>query len=214
MQQLNILITAGPTREALDPVRFISNRSSGKMGYALAEAARKKGHRVILISGPVSLNKPKGIKFFPVETAAQMYKRTLLLSKKADLIVMCAAVADYTLFKTERTKIKKHASTLTLRLRRTKDILAELGRRKTEKQILVGFAAETSNLLENAQTKLASKNLDYIVANQVGSKTSGFESDYNQAVLLDRWKGRQKFSRMKKEKLAERLVSIWIGKRS
>src|SRR4051812_42442823 len=143
MSKCSVLITAGPTREPIDPVRFLSNRSSGKMGYAIAEAARAAGHFVTLISGPVCLTPPKGVKFLQIETAVQLRQAVLREAPKNRVIIMAAAVADYSPLKVAPGKIKKQESSLLLRLTKTPDILAELGRRKSKNQVLIGFAAET-----------------------------------------------------------------------
>lgn len=177
-----VLVTAGPTREALDPVRFISNRSSGKMGYALAEAALARGARVILISGPVHLSPPAGAKVVRVETAVEMRKAVLEHLEQATIIVKAAAVADYHLTRVPSRKMKKTAARISLELEPTPDILAELGEKKGDR-LLIGFAAETENLREEARRKLASKNCDMIVANLVGQEGAGFDSDFNEVVL-------------------------------
>jgi phosphopantothenoylcysteine decarboxylase/phosphopantothenate--cysteine ligase len=203
---MRVLITAGPTREPIDPVRFLSNRSSGKMGYALAKAAVAAGHRVTLVSGPVHQPVPRGVRLIPVETARQMRAATLKETRDASLVIMAAAVADYMPATPTRQKIKKNRGLLLLRLKRTPDILAELGKRKPSGQVLVGFAAETSRLLEYARGKLAAKNLDYIVANRVGIPGSGFDSDYNTAVLIGRDGAICRFPRMSKIRLARRLM--------
>jgi len=207
---LRMLITAGPTREPLDPVRYLSNRSSGKMGYALAEAARALGHRVTLISGPVSLESPSGIRRLLVETAAQMQRAVQKESRSADVIIMAAAVVDYAPATKAVQKIKKGKSSLTLRLKRTPDILAELGKRKKSSQCLIGFAAETTDLEAHARRKLRSKNLDFIVANRVGKKGTGFESDHNEALLLARDGARVHFPRMTKQRLARLLMRHFL----
>lgn len=177
-----VLVTAGPTREALDPVRFISNRSSGKMGYALAEAALARGASVILISGPVPLSPPAGAKVVRVETAVEMRKAVLEHLEPATIIVKAAAVADYHLTRAPSQKMKKTAARISLELEPTPDILAELGEKKGDR-LLIGFAAETENLREEARRKLASKNCDMIVANLVGQEGAGFDSDFNEVVL-------------------------------
>lgn len=206
-KRFKILITAGPTREPIDPVRFLSNRSSGKMGYALAQAALSLSHQVTLISGPVSIPPPKKARMIYVETAAEMFQKTISSAQKADLIIMCAAVADYRPSQVAKRKIKKTKKSLILKLNKTKDILAELGRTKSPRQILVGFAAETSHLLRNATRKLYSKNLDFIVANPVGGKGSAFDSDLNQATLLSKTGTIISFPRISKISLAKKLLS-------
>jgi phosphopantothenoylcysteine decarboxylase/phosphopantothenate--cysteine ligase len=177
-----VLITAGPTQEPLDPVRYISNRSSGKMGYALAEAAAARGARVILISGPVHLAPPHGLEVISVRTAAEMRQKVFENLEAASIVVKAAAVADFHLSKVPDQKVKKTAARLSLELDPTPDILAELGRKKGDR-LLIGFAAETQNLHQEARRKLESKNCDMIVGNLVGGSETGFESDENQVVL-------------------------------
>jgi phosphopantothenoylcysteine decarboxylase/phosphopantothenate--cysteine ligase len=178
-----VLITAGPTQEPLDPVRFISNRSSGKMGYALAEAAAERGARVILISGPVHLPAPQGVTLIRVHTAIEMRNAVFDHLADATIIVKSAAVADYHLSRVPQHKVKKTATRMSLELDPTPDILAELGQKKGDR-LLIGFAAETENLTEGARSKLQSKNCDMVVANLVGHDGTGFESDENEAVLV------------------------------
>lgn len=172
-----VLITAGPTREPLDPVRYLSNYSSGKMGYALAAAAQEQGAEVILVSGPVSLTPPAGVQLISVSTAADMLQAVLMHYDNIDVVIKAAAVADYRPVRTHEQKMKKE-SNLSVELVQNPDILAELGRRKS-KQILVGFAAETENLRENALDKLSRKNLDMIVANDLTGDGAGFDSETN-----------------------------------
>ena len=203
---MKILISAGPTREKIDPVRFISNYSSGKMGYALAEAASRAGHAVTLVSGPVSLTPPDSVRTIHVESAAEMTREVRKYAKSADLIIMAAAVADYTPADFARDKIKKQNDYLTIKLKKTEDILASLGRQKKTGQILVGFAAETSDLLRNAEEKLRRKNLDWIVANEVGRKDRGFTSDNNAATLISKDGRKVRFPLQKKFSLAEKIL--------
>ena len=181
-----VLITAGPTREAIDPVRFISNHSSGKMGYALAEAAAARGAAVTLISGPVALQKPEGLAAFrAVEAATEMYQAVLTSFQESDIVIMTAAVADYRPTAPSAQKIKKGEGVLTLALERNPDILAELGKIK-EGRILVGFAAETDNILEYAEGKLRRKNLDLIVANDLTQEGAGFGGETNIVKVINR----------------------------
>lgn len=180
---MRILVTAGPTREKIDPVRFISNRSSGRMGYAIAQAAARRGCEVVLISGPVSLPAPDGVRLVKVESAAEMLDAVSSEFSACDCLIMAAAVADYRPAKPSVSKLKKTPGNLSLELERTVDILAEMGRRKTAGQILVGFAAETSDLLGYAAKKLQSKNLDFIAANYV---SDGFGTSENTIHLLDK----------------------------
>jgi len=177
-----ILITAGPTQEPIDPVRFLSNRSSGKMGYALAEAAAARGARVVLISGPVNLAPPRGVETIPVRTAVEMREQVFERLAPATIVVKAAAVADFHVANAPGQKIKKTAARISLELDPTPDILAELGRKKGDR-LLIGFAAETQNLQQEARRKLELKNCDMVVGNLVGGADSGFESDYNEVTL-------------------------------
>ncbi len=178
-----ILITAGPTQEPLDAVRYLSNRSSGKMGYALAAGALERGARVILVSGPVHLEPPKGAEVIRVHTAVEMRAAVMEHLPEATVIIKAAAVADYHRVNAPSNKVKKTAARLSLELDPTPDILAELGRKKGDR-LLVGFAAETENLVEEARRKLESKNCDMVVANLVSAEGEGFESDENEVVLV------------------------------
>jgi len=179
-----ILITGGPTQEPIDPVRFITNRSSGKMGYALAKMARRRGAEVILITGPVSLPLPRrDIKWVPVRTAEEMRKDVFTHLKGSTVVIKAAAVSDYRPKIISQKKIKKGDSEYTLVLERTKDILGEIGKKK-ENRVLVGFAAETEDLISNARKKLEEKNLDFIVVNDVTEPGAGFEVDTNQVKIL------------------------------
>jgi phosphopantothenoylcysteine decarboxylase/phosphopantothenate--cysteine ligase len=177
-----VLVTAGPTEEPLDPVRYISNRSSGKMGYALAEAAAARGARVILISGPVHLAPPRGLEVIAVRTAAEMRQKVFDNLAPATIVVKAAAVADFHLSKVPDQKVKKTAARMSLELDPTPDILAELGRKKGDR-LLIGFAAETQNLHQEARRKLESKNCDMVVGNLVGGAETAFESEDNEVVL-------------------------------
>jgi phosphopantothenoylcysteine decarboxylase/phosphopantothenate--cysteine ligase len=201
-----VLITAGPTREPIDPVRFISNHSSGRMGYALARAAEYRGAEVILISGPVSLTPPVNVQVIPVRTAEEMAKETLARMTDCHIIIKVAAVGDYQADKVAAQKIKKGGRPeLVLHLKETRDILKEAGRKK-KKQILVGFAAETQALVKNAKTKLAEKNADMIVANMVSGKDSAFGSDTNEVCLLFKDGREERLPRQDKEALAHVLL--------
>jgi phosphopantothenoylcysteine decarboxylase / phosphopantothenate---cysteine ligase len=177
-----VLITAGPTREPIDPVRYLTNRSSGKMGYALAEAAVRRGAKVILVSGPVALQPPVGTEILHVETAAEMHHAVMSRRGEATVIIKAAAVADYRPKRVATQKMKQHAE-FALELVPTFDIAAELGNRK-EGQLVIGFAAETENVLENARQKLLSKGLDAIVANDVSQPGVGFDSDRNAVTVI------------------------------
>lgn len=201
-----ILITAGPTRERIDAVRFITNHSSGKMGYALAEAAVRKGFRVILISGVVALEKVAGTQFIQIESAADMACEVKKYAPEADYIIMSAAVADYRPKIALPNKMKKTAGDLTLVLERTEDILKYLGENKRQDQILIGFAAETDDLIANAQGKLERKNLDFIIANDVSKSDRGFGSNDNAVTILKRSGEREDIELRSKAELAEILI--------
>lgn len=183
---INVLVTAGPTREPIDPVRFVSNRSSGKMGYAIAERAHQRGARVTLVTGPTSLPSPAGVRVVYVETAEEMMHVCMEHFEGSQLFVSAAAVADYTPQHVEHNKIKKSPETqeLVLAFRRTPDIVATLAQRKRPGQVVVGFAAETEELLTNARRKLGEKRLDLIVANDVTQPGAGFETNTNRVTLL------------------------------
>ncbi len=200
-----ILITAGPTREALDPVRFISNRSSGKMGYALAASASARGARVILVSGPVQLPVPDGVQLVPVESAAQMREAVLQHLEPSTIIIKSAAVADYHLENPSRQKLKKTAARLSLELAPTPDILAELGRRKGNR-LLIGFAAETTNMVAEARRKMETKNCDMVVGNLVNQEGTGFNSDENEVTLLLRTGETIHLPRASKRAIAGRIL--------
>lgn len=180
---MRILITAGPTREPLDPVRFISNRSSGRMGYALAQAAQERGHAVTLISGPVNLQPPAGANFVPVETARQMFDAVAGVIKAHDAAIFAAAVADYRPLQAATGKIKKTDERISLDLEKTPDILGSARIGFGFQGYLVGFAAETEDLIANAQAKLRKKAADLIIANDVSKQGIGFDSDENEVTL-------------------------------
>jgi phosphopantothenoylcysteine synthetase/decarboxylase len=203
---VTFLITAGPTREAIDPVRYISNRSSGKMGYAIAEAALDAGHDVILISGPVNLAPPRNTKFISVSTSDEMFDAVDQHADSSDVCVLCAAVADYKPVEVSPVKIKKCAAQVSLELIPTRDILQSLGRRPNRKFLLVGFAAETDHLEANATKKLREKNCDIIVANDA---RIGMETDENELLILFRNGETKKISRAPKTLLARELVKIF-----
>lgn len=202
-----LLISAGPTQEAIDPVRYISNRSSGKMGYALAEAAVKRGASVVLVSGPTALQVPSGVECLPVVTAEDMKKAVLNRFDWCDTAIMAAAVADFRPSRPAAQKIKKRRATMTnLPLEPTDDILKELADRRTN-QTLVGFAAETEDLLAHAQEKLHAKRVDLIVANDVSAPESGFGSDTNRVYLLDRAGGKVDVPLLSKRDVADRILT-------
>lgn len=199
------LITAGPTREYLDPVRFFSNPSSGKMGYALARAARNHGAGVILVSGPVALKPPKGVTLIRVESAREMYREVMRCFPRAAIVIMAAAVADYRPAQCLGRKMKKAQGSVSVRMVKTTDILTELGKKKGRK-LLAGFAAETGSLLREARRKMREKNLDLIIANDVSRRKSVFGSDYNTVVILDREGSVERLPRMRKETLARIII--------
>ncbi|MBR7104744.1 MAG: phosphopantothenoylcysteine decarboxylase [Lentisphaeria bacterium] len=208
---MKILITAGPTREKLDPVRFITNRSSGKMGYALARAAQMAGMEVTLVSGPVDLPAPEGVRLIRIESAAEMAGAVFAEAPCQDMIIMAAAVADYRPAEVAEQKIKKQDGAFYLRLERTTDILAGLGKNKQPGQILVGFAAESENLLTNAQGKLERKNLDWIAANSV---SDGFGTDTDTIILLGKNGERIQIGPDSKQNVAVRLIELTQKKES
>jgi len=206
---VRFLVTAGPTREPIDPVRYISNRSSGKMGYAIAEAALEAGHDVVLISGPVNLTAPRDAKFVSVSTSNEMFDAVHEYADQCDVCILCAAVADYRPANVSETKIKKRGEQFSLELIRTRDILDSLGRQSDRQFLLIGFAAETNHVEENAAQKLREKNCDIIIANDVSSAKSGMESDENEVTILFRNGERQKISRAQKKNIARELVKIF-----
>ena len=179
-----VLDTAGPTREALDPVRYLTNRSSGKMGYAIAKAAARRGAEVTLVSGPVSLHAPKYVSLVPVRSAQEMYEAVMAAAPKADIVIKAAAVADYRPAVVADNKLKKKDGELSIPLERTKDILAALGESKRPGQFLCGFSMETENMLENSRKKLEKKHLDLIAANNVKVAGAGFAVDTNVLTLI------------------------------
>lgn len=181
---MTILITAGPTREAIDPVRYLTNRSSGKMGYALADGGARAGHRVILISGPSHEPVPDGIDFIPVETAADMEQAVSQWIGMADIAIFAAAVADYRMAEIPTQKIKKKGETLTLELVKTVDILASARSKYAFTGTLVGFAAETQTVVANARKKLVAKECDLVIANDVSRSDIGFDSRDNELILV------------------------------
>ena len=200
-----VLITAGPTREAIDPIRYLSNRSSGKMGFALARACIEAGAAVTLIAGPVSLTTPNKVKRIDVESAQQMLDAVMAEVNDTELFISVAAVADYRLETVAEQKIKKSADTLTLNLIRNPDILATVAK-QTNKPFCVGFCMETENMLANAKTKLQTKNLDMIIANEVG-EGKGFNSDDNAVTII--WQnGEKQLPLMPKEQLAREIVGL------
>lgn len=181
---MKILITAGPTREPIDPVRYLTNRSSGKMGYALTASAAKRGHQVTLISGPTALDIPEGVDYLPIESAEDMYQAVESQIGRQDIAIFAAAVADYTPSVIADQKIKKQGEALTLTLKKTKDILGSARSVMNFKGTLVGFAAETENLEDNARGKLQRKACDLVIGNDVSRKDIGFDSSENEVLLV------------------------------
>lgn len=204
------LVTAGPTYEAIDPVRFIGNHSSGKMGYALAKQLVDFGAKVTLISGPTALEAPLNVDRIQVTSAQEMLEAVVQHFSKADIIVMSAAVADYTPVEVASQKIKKKEDQFSITLRKTTDILASIGTKKTEKQLLVGFALETNNEVENAKDKLARKNLDFIVLNSMQDKGAGFATDTNKITVIDRFQHIQEYTLKSKEEVAKDICQLII----
>jgi phosphopantothenoylcysteine decarboxylase/phosphopantothenate--cysteine ligase len=202
---VKFVVTAGPTREPLDPVRFISNRSSGKMGYAIAQAAIAEGHDVTLISGPVCIEPPLSARFVQVWTSDQLYDEVRKATVECDVLVMCAAVTDYKPANFSAQKLKKQRTTFSVELQPTTDILASLtsGDRRF---FVVGFAAETHDVEERAQRKLRAKNCDMIVANDVSRSDSGMESDENEVVIFTRGGESYRIARAQKKIVARELV--------
>jgi len=206
----SILVTAGRTEEPLDPVRYISNRSSGKMGYAIAEAARKRGARITLISGPSNLTAPGEVNFIPVKTALEMFKAIKAQFGKTDALIMTAAVSDFVPSVVSKDKIKRTDEEVLLKLKPSVDILKELGKRK-KKQILVGFSLETKDEIENSKRKLKEKNLDLIVVNNPNVTGAGFEVDTNQVSIIDKRGKVEKLPLLSKKEVAEKVLDKVSG---
>jgi phosphopantothenoylcysteine decarboxylase/phosphopantothenate--cysteine ligase len=209
----HVLVTAGPTREAIDPVRYLSNRSSGRMGYALATAAARRGAAVTLVTGPTRLAPPLGVRVIPVETAAEMRAAVLDAFGDATIVVKAAAVADYRVARAASEKIRSKQDDLRLALAPNPDILRELGERKGDR-FLVGFAAETGDVAEHARQKLVAKGVDLIVANDISRSDIGFDVDDNEVVMLDRWGGRVALPRLPKAGVADRILDRIVALRS
>ena len=204
---MKILITAGPTREPIDPVRFISNRSSGKMGYALAEAAQAAGHEVVLISGPTNLASPAGVKFHRIETADQLWQAVQENLPGVELAIFAAAVADYRVAEVAAQKLKKQSDEMTLHLVKNVDILGSM-RAAGYRGTLVGFAAETQDLLVHAQSKLQRKGCDLMIANDVSASGIGFDADENAVTLVFADGHHEHLPRQAKSALAEKLIGV------
>ena len=206
-----VVVTAGPTIVPIDPVRILTNRSSGKMGYSIAEEARDRGAEVVLISGPTSLRKPNGIKVIDIKTNEDMFNAIKNEFEDADIVIKSAAVADYKAKNYSNEKIKKTGDDLNLIFERDRDILKTLGDMK-ENQILVGFAAESSNLKENAKGKLDRKNLDYIVANDISKSETGFASDENKVTIISKSGEEVSLEKMSKREVAKNIFDIIKGR--
>ncbi|HBC96992.1 MAG TPA: bifunctional phosphopantothenoylcysteine decarboxylase/phosphopantothenate--cysteine ligase CoaBC [Clostridium sp.] len=202
-----VLVTAGPTMEDIDPVRYITNRSSGKMGYSIAEEARDRGAEVTLVSGPTSLEMPFGVQFVGVRTNEEMLNAVLEKFDKQDIVIKAAAVSDYKPKAYSQKKIKKNEDELSLPMIKDIDILKELGKLK-DNQILVGFAAESNDLIKNAAKKLENKNLDYIVANNITGEDTGFASDNNKVTIIFRDGDKVDLNKMTKREVARKLFDI------
>lgn len=207
-----VMISAGPTIAPIDPVRYITNRSTGKMGYAIAQEARERGAEVVLVSGPTNLNPPKDVKIINIKTNEEMKNEILQYFEWADIVIKSAAVADYKPKEYSEEKIKKGDGDLNLCLTRDNDILKSLGEIKTH-QILVGFAAESNNVLENANKKLKNKNLDFIVANDITSSDTGFGSEDNKVVILSKNDEKLELEKMSKKEVASNIFDMILEKR-
>ena len=207
-----VLVTAGPTREAIDPVRYITNHSTGKMGYAIARAAARRGAEVILVSGPVDLKAPLGVRLVPVISAKDMFDTVTSVSAEQDAIIKAAAVADYRPAVVGAEKTKKSDGNMNIELERTDDILAWLGAHRREGQVLCGFSMETQNMLENSRAKLAKKNVDMIVANSLRTAGAGFGTDTNLVTVITK-DGAEELELMSKDQVAHELLNrIFDGK--
>lgn len=205
----NILINAGPTQEAIDPVRYITNHSTGKMGYALAKVARNHGATVTLVTGKTNLEDIPGVTMIKVTSAQEMADAILPLQKKMDVIILSAAVADYTPVTVAEEKIHKKSGGMELKLKRTTDILATLGKNKTKKQILIGFSMESEDLIQNSKKKLEKKNCDYIIANSIKEKGSGFGHDTNRVAILSKKETKQ-LELLTKEETAYEILNYCV----
>ena len=207
-----VVVTAGPTREPIDPVRYISNRSSGRMGYALASAAARRGAHVTLVSGPTALTPPPAATFVPVQTAEEMREAVLQHTGAAGIVIKAAAVADYRVRRPAEQKIKGKRD-LTLDLTPNPDILAEVAARSTG-AFIVGFAAETNDVVANARAKLEAKGIDLLVANDVSRRDIGFDAEDNEVLLIDRWGGSRALPRMAKPAVAEAILDAILALRA
>ena len=216
MQGMHVTVTAGPTREAMDPVRFLSNHSTGKMGYAIARSAKMRGAEVTLISGPVALEPLDGVRMIPVTSACDMREAVMQALPQSDLVIKAAAVGDYRPATCQDDKIKKHDDDMSVSLVRNPDILAEIGEKRRDDQVICGFSMETRDLLENSTKKLQKKNCDVIVANNLKVKGAGFAGDTNVVTLLYRNGKVEPLELMEKDSVAdillERLVALYRDK--
>ena len=209
LKNKKILITAGPTREQLDPIRFISNKSSGKMGYAFAEVSRDLGGDVTLISGPVSIDSPSEINTIYIETAADMYSK-MKLYLDVDIIIMCAAISDYTPIDVLNDKIKREKSNLSINMKPTIDIIKNIA--QNTNAIIVAFALETSNGEKNAKNKLSKKNVDYIILNHPNQDDCGIDSNYNKVIIFDKNNNKKEFQKDRKDRIARSIMKFIINK--
>ncbi|MBN1778484.1 MAG: bifunctional phosphopantothenoylcysteine decarboxylase/phosphopantothenate--cysteine ligase CoaBC [Clostridiales bacterium] len=210
LQGLRVLVTAGATREKLDPVRYISNPSTGKMGYAIAEAAKDRGAEVTLISGPSVLDKPAGVERVQIETTEELYREMLKRSTLYDIVVQAAAPSDYRFANQSGQKVKKNDNNISLEMVPNPDVAEAVGRQKTDTQVLVGFAAETGNVLQNARAKLKKKNLDVVVANDVTMAGAGFAADTNIASVITK-DTEVSYEKMSKRELADHILDAALG---
>ena len=213
LEGVNVLVTAGPTREALDPVRYITNHSTGKMGYAVAKAAAMRGAKVTLVSGPVQLPAPPFMEVVDVVSAEDMFQAVTSRASKQDIIIKTAAVADYRPAVVATEKVKKKDGDMSIALERTKDILAHLGANKKEGQFLCGFSMETENMLENSITKLVKKNLDMVIANNLKVEGAGFGTNTNVVTVITR-KGGEQLPLMSKDDVADKILDAIIKERA
>ena len=209
LKNKKILITAGPTREQLDPIRFISNKSSGKMGYAFAEVSRDLGGDVTLISGPVSIDSPSEINTIYIETAADMYSK-MKLYLDVDIIIMCAAISDYTPIDVLNDKIKREKNNLSINMKPTIDIIKNIA--QNTNALIIAFALETSNGEKNAKNKLSKKNVDYIILNHPNQDDCGIDSNYNKVIIFDKNNNKKEFQKDRKDRIARSIMKFIINK--
>ena len=213
LEGVNVLVSAGPTREAIDPVRYITNHSTGKMGYAVARAAAMRGAHVTLVSGPTEIDPPPFVEVVDVVSAEEMFKAIASRASKQDIIIKTAAVADYRPAVVATEKVKKKDGDMSIHLERTKDILAYLGEHKREGQFLCGFSMETENMLENSITKLVKKNLDMVIANNLKVEGAGFGTNTNVVTVITR-KGGEQLPLMSKDEVADKILDAIIKERA